>query len=792
MPNEPSDERYEKRIEKLKAELSALTFKIDELQIHQDRFLSIFNSMEEVYFEADLGGNFTFVNPALVKVSGYSQEELVGKNNREYSTPEMANRMFAVFNEMYRTCQPAKITNYEVFTKDGKPAYFELSAYLIKDAEDQPVGFRGVGRNITERIKAEKELRESEERFRRFNEASFSGVIIHDKGKIIDCNAEFTKMSGYEYNELIGMDGLNLCAPEYRNKMMGQIQSDDESPYDIIAIRKDGVRIPVEILSKKIPYHEKIVRVAEIRNIMERKKAEDALKKSRIRYRQLYKEAHKSEELYQSLLISSADAIVLLDPDLEFQFINPAFVKIFEWSLEELQAKGTPYIPKPLKESFAELMQKVIEEGKPLHGLETQRYAKDGRLLDVSLSASRYLDHTGDPAGILLTLRDISEVKKFHWHMHQAQKMESLGTLAGGVAHDFNNLLMGIQGRLSLLMLNMEHTDARYTNLKDIEDYIIQAADLTKQLLGVARSGKYEVKPTDINDLIRKHNRMFGRTRKEIAIHEELAAESMTAEVDQNQIEQVLLNMYVNASHAMPQGGHLYIRTQIEPLDRKRTEPYELDPGRFVKISITDTGIGMEEATQKRVFEPFFTTKKRGRGTGLGLASAYGIIKNHGGFINLYSEVGRGTTFNIYIPSSLKSPVEEKAYQEEIIEGEGTILLVDDEEMILNVAEEMVKALGYDAMVAKGGINAVDVYRMNKDKIGMIILDLIMPGMGGGEAFDQLRKINPAVRILLASGYSINGEASSIMDRGCNGFIQKPFNIQELSKKINEVINLRK
>ncbi len=481
--------------------------------------------------------------------------------------------------------------------------------------------------------------------------------------------------------------------------------------------------------------------------------------------------------------------MVLLDTDQNIQFINTTFTKIFGWKLEDIQQKRTSYIPKPLREPFFEMINKVIEDGKPIQGFETQRYTKDGQLLDVSISASRYLDHAGDPAGVLITLRDISEAKKFMWHMHQAQKMESLGTLAGGVAHDFNNLLMGIQGRLSLLMLNMAHDDPNYTHLKDIEDYIIRAADLTRQLLGIARSGKYEVTPTDMNELIRKQNRMFGRTRKEITIHEHLDDSLLTVEVDQRQIEQVLLNMYVNASHAMPKGGDLYIRTQNDKLTQARTEPYELIPGDFIKISITDTGIGMDEATQKKVFEPFFTTKKRDRGTGLGLASAYGIIKNHGGFITLYSEVGRGTTFNIYLPASEKTPVEDKTSAEEIVEGEGTILLVDDEEMILNVAEEMVKALGYEAMTAKGAFAAIDAYSKNHENISMIILDLIMPGMGGGEVFDKFRQINPDAKILLASGYSINGEASSIMNRGCKGFIQKPFNIQELSKKINEVLN---
>jgi two-component system, cell cycle sensor histidine kinase and response regulator CckA len=791
MPMQSPDEKYEKRIEKLKMDLHALAKRNEELQKQENRFLSIFNSMDEIYFECDLAGNLTLVNPALCRISGYAPEELLGKNNREYTHPEMSKRMFQIFSQIYRTGNPAQIIDYEVYTKDGIPIFFELSAYLIKDEEENAVGFRGLGRNVTQRIKTERELRDSEERFRRLNEASFSGILIHDNAVIIDCNAELLKMTGYESADLIGKSGLDmLCAPESRNKLMAMIQSEEEKPYDIMAMKRNGTKFPVEIRGKKIPYHGKQVRIAEIRDITDRKKAEEALKKSRLRYRQLYKEAHKSEELYQSLLNSSADAVVLLDVDQNIQFINSTFTKVFGWKLEELQPKIISYIPKPLRESYFELISKVIEEGIQLQGYETQRYSKDGRLLDVSISASRYLDHTGDPAGVLITLRDISEAKKFLWHMHQAQKMESLGTLAGGVAHDFNNLLMGIQGRLSLLMLNMDHEDPNYNHLKDIEDYIIRAADLTRQLLGIARSGKYEVTPTDMNELIRKHNRMFGRTRKEISIHENLDDSLMTVEVDQRQIEQVLLNMYVNASHAMPRGGDLYIRTQHEKLHQTRTEPYELKPGTYVKISITDTGIGMDEATQKKVFEPFFTTKKRDRGTGLGLASAYGIIKNHGGFITLYSEVGRGTTFNVYLPASGKAPVEEKTISEEIVEGEGTILLVDDEEMILTVAEEMVKALGYNAITAKGASLAIDTFRENHEKISMVILDLIMPGMGGGEVFDKLRQIDPKAKILLASGYSINGEASSIMNRGCKGFIQKPFNIQELSKKINEVLTV--
>ncbi len=790
MPIQSPDAKFEKRIERLKAQNQSLIHQIKKLQQNQNRFLSIFNSMEEIYFESDLAGTLTFFNPALCTLMGYIPEELLNKNYREYTTPEMAKRMYTIFNEIYRTKKPSPITDYEILAKDGSTVFLELSAYLIVDENNQPAGFRGFGRNVTERIKTERELRESQERFRILNEASFSGLLIHDNTLILDCNTELLKMTGYQYEELVGKNGFEfLIVPEFHGKLWDMIQTNDETAYEIMAKKKNGVLFPAELRGKTIPYHGKQVRIAEIRDITERRKAEEALKKSRLRYRQLYKEAHKSEELYQSLLNSSADAVMLLDLDQHVQFINATFSKIFGWSLDELQQRNVSYIPKPLKDSFHELIHRLIEDGNPIQAFETQRYTKDGRLLDVSISASRYLDHAGDPSGVLITLRDISEAKKFLWHMHQAQKMESLGTLAGGVAHDFNNLLMGIQGRLSLLMLNMDHSDPNYIHLKDIEDYIIRAADLTRQLLGIARSGKCQVSPTDINELIRKHNRMFGRTRKEITIHEHLDDAVMTVEVDQGQIEQVLLNMYLNASHAMPKGGEIYVRTQYEKLTITRTQPYELKPGRYIKISITDTGIGMDEATQKRVFEPFFTTKKMDRGTGLGLASAYRIIKNHGGFITLYSELGKGTTFNIYLPVSDKAPAAEDAVPNEMIEGEGTILLIDDEDMILTVAEEMVKALGYDVIAVKGGAKAVEIYREFHAKIHMIILDLIMPGMSGAEVFDKIRQINPHAKVLLSSGYSINGEASSIMNRGCRGFIQKPFNIQELSKKIQEVLS---
>jgi PAS domain S-box-containing protein len=373
--------------------------------------------------------------------------------------------------------------------------------------------------------------------------------------------------------------------------------------------------------------------------------------------------------------------------------------------------------------------------------------------------------------------------------LRRSQKMEAIGTLAGGIAHNFNNALMGIQGRTSLMMIDKPQSHPDLVHLKGIEEYVQNAAELTKELLGFARGGKYEVRPANLNELIKYENRMFGQTRKEIRITGKFEENLWTVEVDQGQIRQVLLNLYVNAWQAMPAGGELYVQTENVTLDEDYVKPLEIAPGRYVKISVTDTGVGMDDKTQQKIFNPFFTTKGMGEGTGLGLSSVYGIVNNHSGFINVYSKIGVGTTFNIYLPASEKEVVEEKQTTGEIVKGEGTILLVDDEDMIIEVGEKLLKKLGYKVMVSKSGKEAIDVYGKNMNNIDLIVLDMIMSGMGGGDTYDQLKEINPAIKVLLSSGYSINGQAQEILDRGCNGFIQKPFNMKELSKKIEGILD---
>jgi len=379
---------------------------------------------------------------------------------------------------------------------------------------------------------------------------------------------------------------------------------------------------------------------------------------------------------------------------------------------------------------------------------------------------------------------------KMEIQLLQAQKLEALGTLAGGIAHNFNNILMGIQGRTSLMMMDKDPSDLEYDHLKGINEYIKNAVELTRDLLGFARGGKYEVKPTDLNELIKHENEMFGRTKKEIRIHGKYEKELWAVELDRGQIQQVLLNLYVNAWQAMPGGGNLYVQTTNATFDEAYTRSYKIAPGRYVRISVTDTGIGMDAETKEKIFDPFFSTKDTGQGSGLGLASVYGIIKNHGGFINVYSEKGSGTTFNIYLPASEKDIFKDRPApaHSDILYGNGTILLVDDEGMITEVGQKMLEKLHYRVITARNGHEALCLYEKHKEEIDLVILDMIMPDMGGAETFDRLKEINGRVRVLLSSGYSINGQAKEILDRGCNGYIQKPFEMETLSRRVHEVM----
>jgi PAS domain S-box-containing protein len=423
--------------------------------------------------------------------------------------------------------------------------------------------------------------------------------------------------------------------------------------------------------------------------------------------------------------------------------------------------------------------------------IETTHTKTDGELIPVEIQ-SRAISYRGRNV-ILNVARDITariEAEKEKKHLESqlihSQKMEAVGTLAGGIAHDFNNLLMGIQGYVSLMRLQTKPEDPNDDYIKGIENAVMNAANLTNQLLGFARKGKYTLRQTSLNRIVENSTKMFTRTKKEIVTHLKLQESIWNVKVDQGQIEQVLINLYLNAWHAMPNGGDLFIQTENIFLSEDYCKPFEVQGGHYVKVSVTDTGTGISNEVIERIFEPFFTTKEVGKGTGLGLASAYGIVKNHNGIIRVYSENGNGTTFTIYLPASDDKAAIDVKINRKLMKGREKILLVDDEAGTIQVEELMLKELGYKVLAAMSGHEALRMYKDNM--VDLVALDMIMPEMNGKDTYEALKKINPAVKVLLVSGYSLNKQIEELMDRGCNGFIQKPFDIVQLSQKIREVL----
>ncbi|MBW1718703.1 MAG: response regulator [Deltaproteobacteria bacterium] len=503
-----------------------------------------------------------------------------------------------------------------------------------------------------------------------------------------------------------------------------------------------------------------------------------------IHSRQITKELLSARRHSKGIMENIDEGIMEIACDARIVYVNSAAVSLSGISEEKLLASNFVNI---FHEIQRQELRALLESNKP----SLQVFTKDSpALLNGKELELRILPLKEEGRKSIVILKDVTEEKKRDVQIQRALKMETIGTLAGGIAHEFNNLLTGIQGNASLMLLNTVSADPDYKRLKNIEKMVQDGSTLTSQLLGYAREGKYQVRSINPNKLVENTSDTFGRTRKDIAVHKELAGDLFMVEADQGQIEQVLLNLYVNAADAMPGVGSLFLKTTNVTYKDIGTEHHRPKPGNYVKLVVTDTGNGMEEKTRKRIFDPFFTTKEIGQGTGLGLASAYGIIKAHGGYIDVESEKGKGSSFKIYLPA-VKAVVRDQGtvIREEHLMGHKTILLVDDEESVREVSQELLETIGYNILTAKDGKEALEVYKKYRDTIDLVLLDMVMPNMGGSKVYDRLKEMNPGVKVLLSSGYSINGEATEIVARGCNGFIQKPFSFKDLSQEIKKILN---
>ena len=641
-----------------------------------------------------------------------------------------------------------------------------------------------------ERNYAQEALRESEAKYRTLLENLPQRLFFKDKTlTYVSCNENYAQDLQINPDDLAGKTDYDLypkeLAKKYRadDKRIIESEKTEEIQERYVQDGKDFL-----VHTVKTPVLDEMGEVSGVLGIFwditEQQQIEAALRESEGKYRSLFEQAG---DYILMLEVKEEVGLVITDA-------NEAACEIHGYTREELVGTPISDIDRGLNNEQVRALIDRVMAGESLL-FETKHLKKDGTTFPIEVSC-KFLDIGEGPPLIISIERDLTTRKraeeekiKLQDQLQQAQKMEAVGTLAGGIAHDFNNLLMAIQGRISIMLMKKDSSHPDIRHLKGIEDNVESAADLTRQLLGFARGGKYEVKPTDLNELVKKQNRMFGRTKKEITIYGKYAEDLWSVEVDQGQIEQVLLNLYVNAWQAMPAGGDIYLETENVTVDEDYVKPFSIAPGRYVKTSVTDTGTGMDKATQEKIFEPFFTTKDMGKGSGLGLASVYGIIKNHGGFINVYSEKGHGTTFNIYLPASEKEIIEGKKSAGELLGGSETLLFVDDEDMIIEVAEEMFEQLGYKVLIARSGKEAVETYEKNKEQVDIVLLDMIMPDMSGSDTYDSLKEIDPDIKVLLSSGYSLEGQATEILNRGCSGFIQKPFKMKELSQKLREILD---
>lgn len=756
-------------------------------------YRTIFENTGTAMLIVEGDSTISLVNTQFMKQFDISGDEILGRKWTRFIAHDDLERM-KEYDRLRREESAHVPRAYEtrLIDKYGQLRDVHITVSLIPGTDRKVASLI----DLTEIKRMENALRESEQYLRWITE-NMKDLVFHiDAQGIIKYRIPIHGgVLGYSPEEVLGRNGFDFIHPEeYGNAItafMDVLKSGQSKVMESRIKHRDGHYVWMEILGNALVGEdgETVGLILVCRDIAERKKAEEALRESEQRLHDIFDflpDATFAIDL-EGKVIAWNRAIeemtgvraknMLGKGNYEYSLL---FYGVRRPILIDLVFKSNEEIEKKYRFVKVEKDVLIVEADVPLKGEAHVLWGK----------ARPLYDSKGNIVGAIESIRDITENKKLEAQFLQAQKMEAIGTLAGGIAHDFNNLLMGIVGNASLMLLNMDPGHPHYKKLKSIEDQVKSGAELSRQLLGFARRGKYDAKPVNLNMILEKTATMFGRTKREVVINRDFQEDIWTVEVDQGQIEQVLLNIYVNAWQAMPGGGNLYLETRNIIADENFAKRYSVKPGKYVKVSITDTGMGMDKETKGRIFEPFFTTKEMGRGTGLGLASAYGIIKNHGGIIIVYSEKGHGTTFGIYLPASEKEVPAEKPSIIDVLRGHETILLVDDEPMIIDVGRDIIQALGYTVITAKNGEDAIQIYREKKDTIDLVILDMIMPGMGGVETFEVLKTINTGVTVLLSSGYSVNGRPAKMLELGCRGFIQKPYSMAELSQAIRAALDL--
>jgi two-component system cell cycle sensor histidine kinase/response regulator CckA len=676
---------------------------------------------------------------------------------------------------------PEEQSHDEILLKDGRTV--DRYSAPVKSDENEYYGRVWFFRDITERKRAEEALRESEGRYRLLFEGNPLPMWVFDVETLafLAVNDAAVHHYGYSRDEFLSMTIKDIRPREDIPALLEHV-SEANGTLDKAGVwrhrRKDGQLIEVEIVSHELVFAGRRAELVLANDVTERKRIEEELRKSEERYRDLVENAH--------------DIIYTHDLEGNYTSINKASERITGYTREEsLRMNLAQTVAPEYLEKARQMLAKKIA-GEELTAYELEIIAKDGHRAAVEVN-TRIIIEEGVPVGVQGIARDVTERKQLEEQLRQAQKMEAIGQLAGGVAHDFNNLLTVITGYSDLATRKLQREDPLRRNIEEIKKAGDRAASLTRQLLAFSRKQVLQPKVLDLNAVISELEKMLRRLiGEDVELRTALESGLGSIKADPGQIEQVIMNLAVNARDAMPAGGKLLIETENVSLSEEYAGQHiAVTPGSYVMLAVSDTGTGMDEKTKARIFEPFFTTKELGKGTGLGLSTVYGIVKQSGGSLWVYSEVGRGTTFKVYLPRVDENAQEYRQATDtgEVLQGTETILLAEDEEIVRTLAREILESYGYQVLEAANGGAALLICERHTGAIDLLITDVIMPEMSGRELSERLSQLRPAMKVLYMSGYTDDAIIhQGVLDTGAN-FIQKPFSPDALAQKVREVLD---
>jgi PAS domain S-box-containing protein len=752
----------------------SLELSSQELSEMNSEMRAIFEAIPDLLFRVDREGIILNCKTGNTSDLIFNRERLINRKIDDIPVPSVSRQFADAMDTVRKTKSPAS-AEYSLYI-EGNEQFYE--ARFIPCAKDQIVI---MVRNVTDRRRAEKALMESEEKYRSIFENSIEGIFQTTRdGKYAAANPALVRMLGYGSQEEIlhepGAVTRHYVVPDDRKRFRELIERYDVlQGFETQVYRRDGSRIWISINAHVVRDRKGDIAFYEgtVENITDRRRAEEAL--------------FESEEKYRSIVEGSHVGVYIIEDGL-FRFVNATLCDILGYTYGEIvNTMGPGDIV--LAEDFpavGESLEKRLSGEIKTAELTHRIRRKDGEIRNVKAIGSAIL-YRGRPA-VIGTLLDITKEKELEAQLLQAQKLETVGRLAGGIAHDFNNMLGVILGNVQMAKINLSASEHTYEFCDAIEKATTKAADLVRQLLAFSRRQLLELRTLDLNDLIAGFEKMIHRViAEDIDMTFVLANDLPAIKADETQMNQVLLNLVVNARDAMADGGILTISTGMMDVEARYVQTHpDVQPGRYVMLSVADTGIGMERDVSDRMFEPFFTTKPGG--SGLGLSVVYGIVKQHGGFVEVVSERGRGTTIRVFLPRAEEAVIPTAAPEMPVERGNETILIVEDDEDFRKVEAEMLTRLGYRVYAAADGMEGVTLFTEKSEEIDLVILDVVMPRMSGRDALEGMRRVRPDVPSLFVTGYSLNGiHVNYILDKDIEA-LQKPFSFDTLSRKIREVM----